>query len=155
MSRTVRRPAFCVCESKDADQLRGNREADRRLCFRYIDSTIPILSKCEISSLLPSCVVVERGLCGTWSETPKTKFLTTRLIWYAHFRRNLTATNMSYRSISEPLLYGSLKLLPSLCNKIMIWVKHSFLIDSVRVNDGNEANISIHCSLGVRSMNIS
>ena len=39
------------CETKDADQLRGNREADQRLCFRYIDSTIPLLSKSEISSL--------------------------------------------------------------------------------------------------------
>ena len=56
-----------------------------------------------------------------------------RYIWYAHYRRNLTVTNMSYHSISNPLLYGSLKLLPSLGNKIMIWVKHSFLIDSVRV----------------------
>ena len=28
---------FCICEHKDADQLRGNREADQRLCFRYID----------------------------------------------------------------------------------------------------------------------
>ena len=26
---------FCICENKDADQLRGNREADQRLCFRY------------------------------------------------------------------------------------------------------------------------
>ena len=32
--------AFCICENKDADQLRGNREADQRLCFRYTDSTI-------------------------------------------------------------------------------------------------------------------
>ena len=32
-----------ICENKDADQLRGNREADQRLCFRYIDSTIPLL----------------------------------------------------------------------------------------------------------------
>ena len=31
---------FCICENKDADQLRGNREADHCLCFRYIDSTI-------------------------------------------------------------------------------------------------------------------
>ena len=23
-----------ICENKDADQLRGNREADQRLCFR-------------------------------------------------------------------------------------------------------------------------
>ena len=25
---------FCICENKDADQLRGNGEADQRLCFR-------------------------------------------------------------------------------------------------------------------------
>ena len=36
---------FCICENKDADQLRGNREADQRLCFRYIDGTIPLLPK--------------------------------------------------------------------------------------------------------------
>ena len=51
MSRVVGKPAFCICENKDADQLRGNREADQRLFFRYIDSTIPLLSKSEISSL--------------------------------------------------------------------------------------------------------
>ena len=51
MSRVMRKPAFCICENKVADQLRGIREADQRLCFRYIDSTIPPLSKSEISSL--------------------------------------------------------------------------------------------------------
>ena len=51
MSLGTRKPAFCICENKDADQLRGNREADLRLCFRYIDSTIPLLSKYKISSL--------------------------------------------------------------------------------------------------------
>ena len=30
----MRKPAFCICENKDADQLLGNREADQRLCFR-------------------------------------------------------------------------------------------------------------------------
>ena len=40
----MRKPTFCICENKDADQLRGYREADQRLCFRYVDSTIPILS---------------------------------------------------------------------------------------------------------------
>ena len=54
----MRKPAFCICENKDADQLRGNREADQRLCFRYIDSTIPLLPNYEISSLYPSFVVV-------------------------------------------------------------------------------------------------
>ena len=41
----MRKPSFCICENKDADQLRGNREADQPLCFRLIDSTIPLLSK--------------------------------------------------------------------------------------------------------------
>ena len=35
----MRKPAFCICENEDADQLRGNREAVQRLCFRYTDST--------------------------------------------------------------------------------------------------------------------
>ena len=28
-----RKPAFCICENKGTDQLRGNCEADQRLCF--------------------------------------------------------------------------------------------------------------------------
>ena len=75
----MRRPAFCICENKAADQLRGNREADQRLCFRYTDSTIPLLPQSEISSISPSSLIVQPGLCRTWLETPKTGFLTTRL----------------------------------------------------------------------------
>ena len=37
------KPTICKGENKDADQLRGNREADQRLCFRYSDSTVPPL----------------------------------------------------------------------------------------------------------------
>ena len=80
-SCVVRKPACCICENKDADQLRGNRQADQRLCFRYADSTISLLRKYEISSLQPSTVAVQPGLCGTWSETPKTGFLTTKLMY--------------------------------------------------------------------------
>ena len=80
LSLVVRKPAFCICENRDADQLRGDREADQRLCFRFTDSTIPLLPKSEISSLKPSSVAVQPGLCGTWSETLKTGFLTTRLV---------------------------------------------------------------------------
>ena len=69
MSRVMRKPTFCTCENKDADQLRDNREADQRLCFRYLDSTIPLLSKSEILSLYPSSVAVQPGLCWTRSET--------------------------------------------------------------------------------------
>ena len=65
MSLLMRKPTICICENKDADQLRGNREADQRLCFRYTDSTstIPLLSKSKfpVSSHLlclysPVCV---------------------------------------------------------------------------------------------------
>ena len=38
------------CENKGADQQRGNRAADQRLCFCYIDSAIPFLPKSEISA---------------------------------------------------------------------------------------------------------
>ena len=38
-------------ENKGADQLRSNCEADQRLCFRYTESTIPLLSKSKIYSL--------------------------------------------------------------------------------------------------------
>ena len=94
-SRVVRKPAFSICENKDADQLLGNREADQRLCFRYTDSTISLLPKSEISSLQPSSVAVQPGLCGTWSETPKTGFLRTRLVCY---------TSIQYTAIKLRLL---------------------------------------------------
>ena len=48
----MRKRAFCIYENKDANQLRGNREADQRLCFRHIDNTIPLLPKYEISNSL-------------------------------------------------------------------------------------------------------
>ena len=79
MSRIVRKRDYCLCENKGADQLRGNREADQRLCFRYSDSTIPLLPICKISSFKPASVAAQTGLCQTRSETPKTRFLTARL----------------------------------------------------------------------------
>ena len=57
MSRVMRKSAFCICQNKDADQLRGNRKADQRLCFRYIDSTIPLFSKSSSHLLLPYSLV--------------------------------------------------------------------------------------------------
>ena len=65
--------------NKDADQIRGNREADQCLCFRDKDCTTPLLPNSEISSLWRSSVAAQPGFCRTWSETPKTSFLTTRL----------------------------------------------------------------------------
>ena len=47
----VRIPTMGICENKGADQLRSNCEADQRLCFSYMDSTVPLLSKSKISRL--------------------------------------------------------------------------------------------------------
>ena len=65
----MRKPTICICENKDADQLRGNREADQRLCFLYTDSTLPLLFKSEISSFQSASVTVQPDLCRTCSET--------------------------------------------------------------------------------------
>ena len=47
----MRKPAFCICENKDADQLRGNRKADQRLCFCYIVRSLYFLyTKFQASS---------------------------------------------------------------------------------------------------------
>ena len=51
----MRKPAFCICENKDADQLRGNREVDQRLCFGYTDSTNPQLPKSEPLAIFGGC----------------------------------------------------------------------------------------------------
>ena len=45
MSRLVGKPTFCICKNKDADQLRDTRKTGQHLCFHYLDSTIPLLSK--------------------------------------------------------------------------------------------------------------
>ena len=51
MSLVVRQPDFCLCENKGADQLRSNCKADQRLCFCYLDSSIPLLLIAVISSI--------------------------------------------------------------------------------------------------------
>ena len=65
MSLVMRKPAFSIGENKDADQLRGNREADQRLCFRYTVQSLYFLNmKLQASSHLVwsySLVCVEPG----------------------------------------------------------------------------------------------
>ena len=68
MSRVMRKPDFCLCVNKGAEQLRSSCESEQRLCFRFSDSTIPFLPKSEFFKLLASTVAVQAGLCQTWSE---------------------------------------------------------------------------------------
>ena len=51
LSRLMGKPTISIGENKGADQLRGHREADQRLCFRYSDSTVPLLLKSKSFSL--------------------------------------------------------------------------------------------------------
>ena len=69
MSHLTGKPTICIGENKGADQLHSNCEADQRLCFRYSDSTIPVLLKSKISSFQLFSVLVQVGLCWTCSET--------------------------------------------------------------------------------------
>ena len=41
--------SYCLGENKDADQLCSNCTADQHLCFRYTDSTTPLLLISKIS----------------------------------------------------------------------------------------------------------
>ena len=43
MSHRMRKLMICICENKDADQLRSTCEADQRLCLCFTDSTISLL----------------------------------------------------------------------------------------------------------------
>ena len=58
----MRKPAFCICENKDTDQLCCNPEADQCLSFRYMDKSLYFLNpKLPVSSHLlwlhsPICV---------------------------------------------------------------------------------------------------
>ena len=83
LSRRMGKPTICIGENKGADQLRSNCEADHRLCFRYRDSTVPLLSKSKISSLLSSSVTVQPGLCQTWSEPKMSVFSRTGSNFYS------------------------------------------------------------------------
>ena len=73
--RSVISPSFYV---KHQLQLMHKHAANQRLYLHYIDSTIPLLPKSEISSLQPSYVAVQPSLFRTWWETQKSGFLMTR-----------------------------------------------------------------------------
>ena len=79
MSRIIRKPDFCLCENKDTDQLCSNCTADQRLLFLLLGQyNSSITSTQNLKSL--SSETVQANLCQTRSETPKTGFLTLRLI---------------------------------------------------------------------------
>ena len=70
MSRVILKQGFCMCKNKGADQLCSNCTADQGLCFRYIDRTISLLLKSEISSS-SFLLVLHRQVCVRPGRTPQ------------------------------------------------------------------------------------
>ena len=136
MSSVMRKPTFCRCENKDADQLRSDRESDQRLCFRYKDSTIPLLSKSEISSHLAILAIFWD--CIAWFVSDQVGnqnvgFLTTRLITIStSYTEPHTETSMQRYLIWQitktrvgPMVLLTLTwLLPRLCPGITTTMKN-------------------------------
>ena len=95
-------------KNKDADQLRGNREADQRLCFRYTDSTFPPLLIPKFSRFWVSSVTVQAGLCWTWSETQIVGFVMHRLNSYEpHHEKNTTCCISENKGADQRLCFRS------------------------------------------------
>ena len=82
MSHTMRKPVFVYANNKDAGQPAHPRSLISVYVIRCLDSIIPPFSIFEISNLYLVSVAVQAGLSLTWSQTPKTGFLVTRLKWY-------------------------------------------------------------------------
>ena len=86
MSKCMGKPTICIGENKAADQLRRNCEADQHLSFCYTDSTIPLLSKCRISSLCDYSLVCvgpdQDPNCFVFSRTGSYLFVAVQLICY-------------------------------------------------------------------------
>ena len=83
MGRVMRKQIFAYAKTKALISFAVTAKL-QRLSFRYTDSTISLLSKSRISSLKPFSVLVQFGVCRTWSETPKTGFLAMLLIYIYH-----------------------------------------------------------------------
>ena len=94
-SQSIRKPTICTCENNGVDQLHSNCKADQCLCFRFTDSTIPLLSKSKIACLT---VLVRLGLCPTCSEAT----------WFSHEAAYFKTT--IYARMQVPLMSDVLVL---------------------------------------------
>ena len=79
MSHVVRKPVFAICEQQRRRLACASAQSDQHLCFRCLDSIIPLVSISENASLHLVSVTVQTSL-SPWSQTPKTGFLVMRLI---------------------------------------------------------------------------
>ena len=71
--------SMLYANNKGADQPAHSRSLISAMVVRCLDSIMPPVSISEISSLFLASVVAQAALCLTWSLTPKTGFVVTRL----------------------------------------------------------------------------
>ena len=81
VSHVMRKPVYAICKQQRPRSACTAAQSDQHLCCHYLDSIIPILAKSKISCLYLASVAAQASLCLTWSQTPKTDFLMTRLMW--------------------------------------------------------------------------
>ena len=72
----------CMQIKKGADQTSASAQSDQHLCFSLSGNykLIDKLATCKISAFQLVSVTEQAGFSLTWSETPKTGFLTLRHI---------------------------------------------------------------------------
>ena len=75
------KPVMPYANNKGTDQPAHPRSLISVFVIRCLDSIIPLVSIYEISSLWLVSVAEQTGLNLTWSQTPKTGFLVTRLYY--------------------------------------------------------------------------
>ena len=82
LSHVIRIPVYVICKQQSANQPANSRSLISTIVFRCLDSILPLVSLSENLSLY---IAAQASLCLTWSETPKTCFLVTRLIYACGF----------------------------------------------------------------------
>ena len=75
----MRKPVYAKCKQQRCRSACASAQSDQHLCFRCLDSIIPLVSISEIPSLCLASVAAQACLSLTRSKTPKTGFLVTRL----------------------------------------------------------------------------
>ena len=75
------KPAFANANNKDADQLAHPRSLISAFVVRCLDSIIPLLAQSIISRLWLVSVAEQAGLSLIRSQSPKTGFLVTKILF--------------------------------------------------------------------------
>ena len=87
-----------VCENKDGDQLCSNCTADRRLCFRHMDSTIPLLLIYELDFNLLAlfCDYTAWFVSDGWKPN----------CWFSHAHAQYQASNQPPVRVTSNSAFG-------------------------------------------------